>query len=165
MIAAGRLGQRQMNLYDIPIFGMLRAKLDWLNERQRVLAENISNASTQSYKAKDLKAPSFSDLMHMAQDEARKADNAPGMPGTTPPMGVPGVPNAQGITAFSGPQRPDAPYKPEVIEDGEMTPNGNSVVLEEQMMKVAETQTEFQSAVEIYRKGIDLLHVAIGSGS
>src|SRR5215475_8087251 len=115
-----------MNLYDIPIFGMLRAKLDWLNERQRVLAGNISNASTQGYKSKDLKAPSFSDLLHMANDEARKADNAPGMPGATPQLTVPGAPlSPQGITGFAGPQRPEAPYKPQVIEDGEMTPNGN----------------------------------------
>jgi hypothetical protein len=31
------------------------------------------------------------------------------------------------------------------------------------MMKVAETQTEFQSAIEIYRKGISLLHIAVRS--
>lgn len=139
-----------MNLYDIPIFGMLRAKMDWLNERQRILAENISNASTQGYKAKDLKAPTFSDLMQMAhqrsKDEERQLNAA-----------------SSGMSGSTGSPRQMETFKAKTIEDGEMTPNGNSVVLEEQMMKVAETQTEFQSAIEIYRKGINLLHIATRS--
>lgn len=132
-----------MNLHDIPLFGMLRAKMSWLNERQRVIAENIANSSTQGYKARDLAKLSFNDLMQMARDQARANDPAEGV--------------AQGKA-----RRPDS-FKPRIVEDGEMTPNGNSVVLEEQMMKVSETQTDYQSAVEIYRKGINLLRLAVRS--
>lgn len=132
-----------MNLHDIPLFGMLRAKMSWLNERQRVIAENIANASTQGYKARDLAKLNFNDLMQMAHDQARANDPA------------------QGVAAGKARQR--EAFKPRVIEDGEMTPNGNSVVLEEQMMKVSETQTDYQSAVEIYRKGINLLRLAVRS--
>jgi flagellar basal-body rod protein FlgB len=80
--------------------------------------------------------------MRMASEQAKQYDLPPGTPG-------------------SG-KRPDL-FKSRVIEDGEMTPNGNSVVLEEQMMKVAETQAEYQSAIEIYRKGINLLRIAVRS--
>jgi flagellar basal-body rod protein FlgB len=131
-----------LNLHDIPLFGMLRAKLGWLNERQRIIGENIANSSTQGYKARDLAKPGFSDLMRMAAEQAKQNDLPPDAPG--------------------GGKRPDI-FKAKVIEDGEMTPNGNSVVLEEQMMKVAETQAEYQSAIEIYRKGINLLRIAVRS--
>lgn len=130
-----------MNLHDIPIFGMLRAKMSWLNERQRVIAENIANASTQGYKSRDLAKLSFNDLLQMAHDQARTYEGG----------------------AAGGTQKKPGTFKPKVVEDGEMTPNGNSVVLEEQMMKVSETQTEYQSAVEIYRKGINLLRMAVRS--
>lgn len=132
-----------MNLHDIPIFGMLRAKMSWLNERQRVIAENIANSSTQGYKSRDLAKLSFNDLLQMAHDQARAFEGPPG--------------------AADDNQKKAATFKPKVVEDGEMTPNGNSVVLEEQMMKVSETQTEYQSAVEIYRKGINLLRMAVRS--
>jgi flagellar basal-body rod protein FlgB len=133
-----------LNLHDIPIFGMLRAKMSWLNERQRVVAENIANSSTQGYKARDLAKLSFNDLLQMAHDQARAFEG---------PQGAAG----------GGGQKKPASFKPKVVEDGEMTPNGNSVVLEEQMMKVSETQTEYQSAIEIYRQGINLLRMAVRS--
>ena len=129
-----------MNLYDIPLFGMLKGKLDWLGERQKVLAQNIANASTVHYRAKDLSAPSFDDLLHQASDIAKAADEP-----------------FNGMAA----ERAKRQLQAKIINDGEMMPNGNSVILEEQMMKVSQTQAEFQTAIEIYRKGINLLHIAL----
>ena len=48
-----------MALTDLPILSMLRTRLQWAQERQRVLAENVANADTPNYRAKDLAAPKF----------------------------------------------------------------------------------------------------------
>ena len=130
-----------MNLYDIPLFGMLRVKMDWLTERQNALAENIANSSTQDYKARDLKPLDFDALVKRAQGLATQSNTPPGQLSVS--LGQKG-------------------YDAQDLRDGEMTPNGNSVVLEEQMMKESETQVQFQTALDIYQSGVSMLRTAIG---
>ena len=48
-----------MDIADIPIFAMLRSRMGYLSERQRVIAENVANADTPGYKPHDLKSFSF----------------------------------------------------------------------------------------------------------
>ena len=48
-----------MAITDIPILSMLRTRLQWSQERQRVLAENVANADTPNYRARDLAPPKF----------------------------------------------------------------------------------------------------------
>jgi flagellar basal-body rod protein FlgB len=52
-----------MNLPDIPLFAMLRERMSWLNQRQGVLSQNVANADTPGYGARDLKAPDFETLL------------------------------------------------------------------------------------------------------
>ena len=46
----------------------------------------------------------------------------------------------------------------------ETAPAGNSVVIEEQMMKLSQTQADYNAMVNLYRKHIDMLKTAIGRG-
>ena len=48
-----------MAINDLPILSALRTKMQWHQERQRVLAENISNANTPNFKPRDLVEPKF----------------------------------------------------------------------------------------------------------
>ena len=48
-----------MAITDIPILSMLRTRLDWSQQRQRVLAENVANADTPNYRARDLQPLKF----------------------------------------------------------------------------------------------------------
>jgi flagellar basal body rod protein FlgB len=48
-----------MPISDIPILSMLRTRMQWHQERQRVLAENVANADTPNYHARDLAPPNF----------------------------------------------------------------------------------------------------------
>ena len=48
-----------MGIVDIPIFSMLRSRMEWHQERQRVLAENVANADTPNYRPLDLAPPNF----------------------------------------------------------------------------------------------------------
>lgn len=38
-----------MTVSNIPLFSMLRTKMNWHQERQRILAENVSNADTPGF--------------------------------------------------------------------------------------------------------------------
>ena len=48
-----------MAINDLPILSALRTKMQWHQERQRVLAENVSNANTPNFRPSDLVAPKF----------------------------------------------------------------------------------------------------------
>ncbi len=39
-----------MPITDVPIFSMLQTKMQWHQERQRLLAENVSNADTPRFR-------------------------------------------------------------------------------------------------------------------
>ena len=49
-----------MPITDIPILSMLRTRMEWHQERQRVLAENVANADTPNYRPRDLAPPNSS---------------------------------------------------------------------------------------------------------
>ena len=48
-----------MDLPDVPLMAMLRERMNWLHQRQDVLSENVANADTPNYVARDLKPLDF----------------------------------------------------------------------------------------------------------
>ena len=48
-----------MAITDIPLFSMLRTRMHWHQERQRLLAENVSHADTPQYRPRVLAPPQF----------------------------------------------------------------------------------------------------------
>jgi flagellar basal-body rod protein FlgB len=52
-----------MPISDFPILSMLRTRMQWHQERQRVLAENVANADTPNYRARDLAPPDFESVL------------------------------------------------------------------------------------------------------
>src|ERR1700734_335740 len=52
-------GDVAMPISDIPILSMLRERMQWHQAREQVLAENVANADTPNYQAKDLAPPDF----------------------------------------------------------------------------------------------------------
>ncbi len=134
-----------MGLSDLQVVRALKEKLRFHGQRQRVIAENIANATTPRYVGQDLKAPDF---FRMAV--SRKAD-PPVRPAMTSPAHLPGqVISTRGAFDARG-------------QDGyEVTPDGNAVVLEEQMMKLAENQMDYQVATSLYQRSLGLLRTAVG---
>ena len=55
-----------MPISDIPILSMLRTRMQWHQARQQVLAENVANADTPNYQAKDLAPPTFENMLSTA---------------------------------------------------------------------------------------------------
>ncbi len=52
-----------MSTGDLPLFSMLKTRMRWHQERQKTLAENVSNVDTPGFKARDLKLPTFTQLV------------------------------------------------------------------------------------------------------
>ena len=129
-----------MGVDDIPLFSMLRGRLSWLNERQRVVAQNVANADTPGYEARDL---------------ARPADFAQALDGV---RGV-GLMRTAGMH-ISAPGATRAPLATEVSPDSETTPDGNSVVVEEQMLRMAESRMAYDAAIGFYQKSLNMLRLA-----
>jgi flagellar basal-body rod protein FlgB len=129
-----------MAIADIPILSMLRARLDWAQARQRVLAENVANADTPSFRPRDLVPPTFDSAPAVASVRlaATEAGHLPG-------IGTAG-------DAFRSKQT--AGY--------EVLPTGNAVNLEEEMMKVAANQMDYQAAASLYSRSLSLLKTALG---
>lgn len=120
-----------------PYFDLLRTRLDQLSQRQRLIAENIANASTPGYVPRDLDASAFQRALDAQSGVTLARTNAGHMaPG--------GAPVAQIVTRA----------------DSETTLDGNAVVLEEQTVRAAETRMQYETALALYQKGLQLLRMA-----
>jgi len=130
-----------MAVTDLPLFQALKSKMQWHQTRQSVLAENIANADTPGYQAREVKEYSFED--HIGRQ-------AFGLSTSTTKTGH--------IAAALG-----GAAKAKIEEDDsfEVTPSGNSVNLEEQMMKLTENQMDYQAATTLYTKGLGLIRTAL----
>jgi flagellar basal-body rod protein FlgB len=128
-----------MPVTDLPLFSMLKTRMYWLNERQRVLAENVANADTPGFRGRDLKQLDFNDALR-ATGSVKVATTAPNHIGGSAAGRFP-TDNRGGF---------------------ETTPRGNAVVLEDEMLKVAQTQMDHQAATALYARSIGLIKTALG---
>ncbi|GGB37467.1 flagellar basal body rod protein FlgB [Roseibium aquae] len=131
-----------MAISDIPLFQALKSKMQWHQVRQGVLAENVANADSPRYRAKEVEPYSFED--HIGRQS----------------FGLQTVVTNQGHVTGMMQAAPGAEVdKKDMFE---VTPNGNNVVLEEQMMKVTQNQMDFQAATTLYSRGLGLIRTALG---
>src|SRR5574338_702921 len=63
-----------MDLTNTPFFGLLRARLDQLSESQRLISENIANASTPGYRPRDLDTAGFARMLASQDDSETTID-------------------------------------------------------------------------------------------
>jgi flagellar basal-body rod protein FlgB len=135
-----------MAITDVPILSMLRTKMSWAQERQKVLAQNVSNSDTPNYRGRDLVAPTFNDAVAVA---ARPVENV--TLAATAPGHIGGGFSLSGTSKYATEKK-----------GYDVRPGGNSVNLEDEMMKVASNQMEYQAATALYSRSLALLKVALG---
>lgn len=140
-----------MDVSSIPILAALKKRMHWLNNNQSVLSENIANADTPGYKNKELGEQDFSSLLSELGASGEGASQAVKMKATSARHF--GAGGGTGVNA-------------DVKESkgNEEALNGNSVVLEEEMIKMADNQMEYGMAVNLYKKNMQLLKMAMGKG-
>jgi flagellar basal-body rod protein FlgB len=134
-----------MAINDLPLLSALRTKMQWHQERQRVLAENVSNANTPNFKPSDLVEPKFDN----------KGSDVGGGIGSLGMMRT----SATHLSASGG-----APsFRGDGGRSGFLTkPAGNAVNLEDQMLKVSANQMDYAAATSLYTRSLGLLKTAIG---
>ena len=132
-----------MGILNIPLFSALTEKMKWHQTRQGLLAENVANAATPGYRGRDLKAFGFAE--HMQNLSTGTIAAAVTQPGHMSATGT----DAEGFGARS-------------INSFEITPMGNGVTLEDEMMKVAGNQMDYQAAISLYSRSMGLFRTAIG---
>jgi flagellar basal-body rod protein FlgB len=103
------------NMADLAIFDLAQQRLGWLDARQKVTAQNIANADTPAYVARDL-LPFDSYLAHTTLIPART--------------------NPLHLASY---ESPVISAKSSVTE---VAPDGNSVSIEDQLTKVADNETQ-----------------------
>jgi flagellar basal-body rod protein FlgB len=131
-----------MPVTDLPLFAMLKTRMYWLEERQKLLAENVANADTAGYRGRDLKQLDFNATLRSAATVTLAA---------TAPGHLRGAAGSE-ATRFAA-------------ERGggfETTPRGNAVTLEDEMLKVAQNQMDHQAATALYSRGLGMIKAALG---
>ncbi|PCI45774.1 MAG: flagellar basal body rod protein FlgB [Alphaproteobacteria bacterium] len=135
-----------MDLKSISLFSSLNQKMSWLAERQKVLAQNIANANTPGYIPKDLKKISFK--AHLDQTGATG--------------GLRMQTTARGHMSVAGGSGNSYETKVQDTKFAMSAQDGNAVNLEDELIKMAETQMNYGLAVNLYRKHVSMIKIAIG---
>ena len=66
-----------MAISDLPIFSMLRTRMNWHQERQRLLAANVANADTPNYRPRDLAPLNFAREVQQVSGQLQLALTSP----------------------------------------------------------------------------------------
>jgi flagellar basal-body rod protein FlgB len=135
MIAPMSTLEAKVSLLDQPYFSALRARLELSGQRQKLISENIANASTPGYVPRDVDTSRFDKAL---TDAMRQSAN-----GGRGSMSV----STSLARVIKSP-------------DGETTLDGNAVQLEDQVMKAAQTRQDFETSIALYQKGLSLLRIA-----
>lgn len=126
----------------VGLFNMINQRMDYLRVRHSLIAQNVAHADTPGYASKDLKP--FKAILNGASAPTLAATN-----------------NAHlSATRTSGEYREDARY-----EGWEVSPSENSVLLEEEMIKAADSARDYQTAASVMRKHLTMLRAAMNTRS
>lgn len=129
-----------MDLTKIPLFASITRRMDWLNQRQKVLALNIANADTPNFTPKDLKPLEFRDMLDSRRVKLASTNNK--------------------HIAFGERNEGEFQARPDK-ETYEVSPAKNAVVLEEQLIQVAESRMDYEMMTNLYKKHIGMLKLAL----
>lgn len=128
-------------MHQLALFRLVSQRLGYVSQRQAVLAENVANADTPGYRPRDLE-PFAAHLARESYEPLRVATTSP-----------------QHMAAAASPAAPDARYLADAYE---VAPTGNEVVLEQQMLAIAQNAETHQLALNLYRKHANMVRLALG---
>ncbi len=127
-------------LAKIDYFRLAQSMAAHAGTRQAVVAQNVANADTPGYKARD--TASFADTL-AAQGGGF------GLRAT----------RARHLHGAAG------PAAPAIIATGRQNdPNGNGVTIEEEMLRAVDVKRQHDRALAIYRSGLNVLRASLGKG-
>ena len=126
-----------MNPTKLALFDLADRRLAHIGRRQEVLAQNIANADTPGWKSRDLKP--FADML----THATAAPPWQTQPGHLAPR--------RGATQGQG-----------QVQGGERAPDGNAVVLDSELGKIADSESSHSLVTGLYAKYLGMFRTAAG---
>ncbi|MEM6812197.1 MAG: flagellar basal body rod protein FlgB [Pseudomonadota bacterium] len=135
-----------MDIQNLALFQAMGAKMNYLNTRQGVIAQNIANSDTPEYRPRDLTEVDFGSVL---QNITR--DNKVRMEKTEAGHMLPGG-------------NIDDPDSRKSRVTYEVAPGDNAVIIEEQMVKASETTMDYNLMTNLMRKNVSMIMTALGRG-
>jgi flagellar basal-body rod protein FlgB len=126
----------------LKLFHVMKERMDWLAQRQKVLAQNIANADTGDFEARDLAPQDFRKLVQKEATATRL---------TLAETSASHLKGQNTANQFRYANR---------HEQYETTPTGNAVTLEEQMLKMSETREQYKLTTQLYKKYATMFKLA-----
>jgi len=120
---------------NLSLFELASALARHAGQRHRVIAENVANADTPGYRARDVE-----DFRATVKEAFTARATRPGHAGASEAPRAP--------RSFELPQPPE--------------PNGNSVSVEDQAVRAAEAQHQHAMALAVYSKAVDIFRLGLG---
>jgi flagellar basal-body rod protein FlgB len=127
----------------LPLLSALTEKMKWHQARQSLLAENVANAETPGYRGRDLKAFGF-------EEHVKNLSTAKIATRATQPTHI--TVSGTGADGFGARD----------MNNFEITPEGNGVTLENEMMKVTSNQLDYQTITAVYMRSLRIIKSALG---
>lgn len=124
------------------IFQIAMASAQHSGARQAIVAQNIANADTPGYAARDLMP------FRQVYDAAARSQHTAGALRAT---------RARHLNGFAQGQLPQT-----VAEQSDINPNGNSVSVEDQMLRAVELRRQHDRSLAIYKSSLTLLRTSLG---
>ena len=124
-----------MDPNDIGLFRLAERRLAWVDQRQRLLAQNVANASTPGFRARDV-SPFSAALAGQGTGLAR--------------------------TVAAHLDSPESQSGASRARPKERGPDGNAVSLETELSKVADTAGTHELVTSLYHKYLGLFRTALG---
>lgn len=133
-----------MSTESLALFRAIGAKMNYLNQRQRVIAQNISNADTPGYKPQDLVKEDFGEVLKKVnQTNAVRIERT----------------NTGHITPGGN---IDDPQSRKMKKTYDVAPAGNAVVMEEQMINSQSTVGDYNLMTSLYQKNVSMIKMSLG---
>lgn len=140
-----------MSTSDLTLMNAMVQRMDWQEERQKLLAQNIANADTPNYRPLDVTPIDFKSMLSNSTSSA--SVSAARLATTN--EGHIGLGGTSGSSDKGNVKKQKKTY--------EVTPTGNSVVLEEQLLKMNENMSDHRFTTNLYQKNIDMIKLSLKS--
>ncbi|MCB1538464.1 MAG: flagellar basal body rod protein FlgB [Rhodospirillales bacterium] len=149
-------------LSDIGLFKGIMTKMGWLDQNQRIITQNVANADTPGYRPYTLKDMDFKSVLGASIGPANGAgDMAGGAPAQVRPVSL-AVTDPAHLSAMQGGGAESGTKQKSVYE---ASPDGNAVVLEEQLFKANQNSINYQIATDLYRRNVGMIRLVLQSGT
>ncbi len=139
-----------MTTENLTLFKAIGAKMDFLNQRQRVISQNVANSDTPGYRPKDMAPVDFGAVLK-GLDQSGGGVKTVSVKATNPAH----MPSPDGDIDLKSRKQKNT-Y--------EVAPAGNAVIMEEQLINAGQTVMDHNLMSSLYQKNVGMIQTALGRG-